>query len=50
MMFAQPDSATYSKTGMLFGANWYAKSTDFLSRNPEITNLFPGLCPELRAG
>ncbi|EKK3319721.1 conjugal transfer mating pair stabilization protein TraG [Salmonella enterica] len=40
MIFAQPDSVTYSKTGMLFGANLVTKSTDFLSRNPEITNLF----------
>ncbi|EEG5325319.1 conjugal transfer mating pair stabilization protein TraG, partial [Salmonella enterica] len=35
-----PDSVTYSKTGMLFGANLIVKSTDFLSRNPEIINLF----------
>ncbi|HBN2280570.1 TPA: conjugal transfer protein TraG N-terminal domain-containing protein, partial [Salmonella enterica subsp. enterica serovar Typhimurium] len=35
MIFAQPDSVTYSKTGMLFGANLIVKSTDFLSRNPE---------------
>nr|WP_265181371.1 conjugal transfer protein TraG N-terminal domain-containing protein [Escherichia coli] len=40
MIFTQPDSATYSKTGMLFGANLIVKSTDFLSRNPEIINLF----------
>ncbi|EBU8532327.1 conjugal transfer protein TraG [Salmonella enterica subsp. enterica serovar Leoben] len=40
MIFAQPDSVTYSKTGMLFGANLIVKSTDFLSRNPEIINLF----------
>ncbi|EES1034026.1 TPA: conjugal transfer mating pair stabilization protein TraG [Escherichia coli] len=40
MVFAQPDSATYSKTGMLFGAGLIVKSTDFLSRNPEIINLF----------
>ncbi|HHN7402574.1 TPA: conjugal transfer protein TraG N-terminal domain-containing protein, partial [Escherichia coli] len=33
-------SVTYSKTGMLFGANLIVKSTDFLSRNPEIINLF----------
>ncbi|EBB9534830.1 conjugal transfer protein TraG, partial [Salmonella enterica] len=37
---AQPDSVTYSKTGMLFGAGLVTKSTDFLSRNPEITGLF----------
>ncbi|EEG5325330.1 conjugal transfer mating pair stabilization protein TraG, partial [Salmonella enterica] len=35
-----PDSVTYSKTGMLFGASLIVKSTDFLSRNPEIINLF----------
>ncbi|HAH2030711.1 TPA: conjugal transfer mating pair stabilization protein TraG [Escherichia coli] len=40
MIFAQPDSITYSKTGMLFGAGLVSKSTDFLSRNPEITNIF----------
>ncbi|EOC0701534.1 conjugal transfer mating-pair stabilization protein TraG [Salmonella enterica subsp. enterica serovar Kokomlemle] len=40
MIFAQPDSVTYSKTGMLFGAGLLTKSTDFLSRNPEITGLF----------
>ncbi|EBR8158299.1 conjugal transfer protein TraG [Salmonella enterica subsp. enterica serovar Newport] len=40
MIFAQPDSVTYSKTGMLFGASLVAKSTDFLSRNPDIISLF----------
>ncbi|EMK8627172.1 conjugal transfer mating pair stabilization protein TraG [Salmonella enterica subsp. enterica serovar Newport] len=40
MVFSLPDSVTYSKTGMLFGANLVARSTDFLSRNPEITGLF----------
>ncbi|MGP3368142.1 conjugal transfer mating-pair stabilization protein TraG [Klebsiella quasipneumoniae] len=40
MVFAMPDSVTYSKTGMLFGSNLVAKSTDFLSQNPEITTLF----------
>ncbi|MFO4204675.1 conjugal transfer mating-pair stabilization protein TraG [Klebsiella quasipneumoniae subsp. similipneumoniae] len=40
MVFALPDSVTYSKTGMLFGSNLVAKSTDFLSRNPQITTLF----------
>ncbi|HFG4261724.1 TPA: conjugal transfer mating-pair stabilization protein TraG, partial [Klebsiella pneumoniae] len=29
-----------SKTGMLFGSNLVAKSTDFLSQNPQITTLF----------
>ncbi|HCT3309359.1 conjugal transfer mating-pair stabilization protein TraG [Klebsiella pneumoniae] len=40
MVFALPDSVTYSKTGMLFGSNMVAKSTDFLSQNPQITTLF----------
>lgn len=40
MVFALPDSVTYSKTGMLFGSNLVAKSMDFLSQNPEITTLF----------
>ncbi len=30
MIFTQPDSVTYSKTGMLFGAgNWYQKAPTF---------------------
>ncbi|WP_200617688.1 conjugal transfer mating-pair stabilization protein TraG [Klebsiella variicola] len=40
MVFALPDSVTYSKTGILFGSNLVAKSTDFLSQNPQITTLF----------
>ncbi len=40
MIFTQPDSLTYSKTGMLFGAGLIARSTDFLSRDPEIISLF----------
>ena len=40
LIFAQPDSVTYSKTGMLFGASLVSQSTDFLSQNPEITTLF----------
>ncbi|MXE36494.1 conjugal transfer protein TraG, partial [Escherichia coli] len=39
MIFTQPDSVTYSKTGMLFGAELVSKSTDFLFRNPDIANL-----------
>lgn len=41
MVFSQPDSVTYSKTGMLFGANLVARSTDFMSKSPEIATLFP---------
>ncbi|HHA1672046.1 TPA: conjugal transfer mating-pair stabilization protein TraG [Enterobacter roggenkampii] len=40
MVFAEPDSVTYSKTGMLFGANLVSRSTDFVSQNPDIANLF----------
>ena len=40
MVFSQPDSITYSKTGMIFGANLVSRSTDFLSQNPEITTIF----------
>ncbi|XJL77391.1 conjugal transfer protein TraG N-terminal domain-containing protein (plasmid) [Escherichia coli] len=41
MIFTQPDSVTYSKTGMLFGAESDCrKAPTFLSRNPEIANLF----------
>lgn len=39
-VFSQPDSVTYSKTGMLFGANLVARSTDFLSQNSQITTVF----------
>ncbi len=41
MVFALPDSVTYSKTGMLFGSNLVAKSTDFLSQNPRLRRCFP---------
>lgn len=40
MVFSLPDSVTYSKTGMIFGANLVSRSTDFLSQNPEITTMF----------
>ncbi|MCY1149895.1 conjugal transfer mating-pair stabilization protein TraG [Enterobacter asburiae] len=40
MVFSQPDSITYSKTGMIFGANLVSRSTDFLSQNPEVTTIF----------
>ena len=39
-IFHQPDALSYSKTGMLFGADLMGKSTDFLSTNPEMTALF----------
>ena len=40
LVFHQPDALSYSKTGMLFGADLMGKSTDFLSTNPQITALF----------
>lgn len=40
MVFSLPDSVTYSKTGMIFGANLVSRSTDFLSQNPDITTMF----------
>lgn len=39
-VFSQPDVATYSRTGMLFGAALVARSTDFTAQNPELTDLF----------
>ena len=39
-VFHQPDAMTYSKTGMLFGANLVGSSTDFMSTNPAIAGLF----------
>lgn len=39
-VFSQPDVATYSRTGMLFGASLVARSTDFTAQNPELTELF----------
>ena len=39
-VFSLPDSLSYSRTGMLFGASLVVKSTDFLSQNPAITGLF----------
>lgn len=40
MVMTLPDSSVYSKTGMLFGSNLVAKSTDFMSQNPKIVTLF----------
>lgn len=37
MVMTLPDSSVYSKTGMLFGSNLVAKSTDFMSQNPIVT-------------
>lgn len=40
MVFSLPNSVTYSKTSMIFGANLVSCSTNFLSQNPEITTMF----------
>ncbi|MTH47519.1 MULTISPECIES: conjugal transfer mating-pair stabilization protein TraG [Enterobacteriaceae] len=39
-VFHTPDSATYSKTGMLFGANLVGTATDFAFRNGDLAELF----------
>lgn len=39
-IFARPDALTYSKTGMLFGAQLAAGSTDFRFSEPEIQRMF----------
>ncbi|MGL5968137.1 MAG: conjugal transfer mating-pair stabilization protein TraG [Kluyvera sp.] len=39
-VFHPPDSATYSKTGMLFGANLVGTATDFAFRNGDLAELF----------
>nr|WP_314688500.1 conjugal transfer mating-pair stabilization protein TraG [uncultured Pantoea sp.] len=39
-IFHQPDALTYSRTGMLFGAELMGRSADFFSANPDMTGLF----------
>lgn len=39
-VFARPDALTYSKTGMLFGAQLAAGSSDFQFSEPEIQRMF----------
>lgn len=39
-IFARPDALTYSKTGMLFGAQLAAGSSDFRFSDPEIQRMF----------
>ncbi|EDC1626271.1 conjugal transfer mating pair stabilization protein TraG [Salmonella enterica subsp. enterica serovar Enteritidis] len=39
-IFARPDALTYSKTGMLFGAQLAAGSSDFRFSEPEIQHMF----------
>ncbi|WP_404851729.1 conjugal transfer mating-pair stabilization protein TraG (plasmid) [Enterobacter asburiae] len=40
IIFARPDALTYSKTGMLFGAQLAAGSSDFRFSEPEIQRMF----------
>ena len=39
-VFHTPDSVTYSKTGLLFGANLVGTATDFMFRNGDLAELF----------
>jgi len=39
-IYHTPDSVTYSKTGMLFGANLVGTTTDFMFRNGDLAELF----------
>lgn len=39
-VFHTPDSVTYSKTGMLFGASLVGSATDFMFRNGDLAELF----------
>lgn len=38
---ARPDSLTYTKTGMLFGSNVIAQTSDFRTENPQLSALLP---------
>ncbi|WP_051392709.1 conjugal transfer mating-pair stabilization protein TraG [Yersinia wautersii] len=40
LIFRTPDSATYSKTGMLFGATLVQRANDVFLQNGELANLF----------
>ncbi|MHA1163756.1 conjugal transfer mating-pair stabilization protein TraG [Enterobacter ludwigii] len=41
MLMARPDSITYSKTGMLFGSQIVAETSDFTTQNPELAQMLP---------
>lgn len=41
MVMARPDSVTYTKTGMLFGSQLVAESSDFRTQNPELAQMLP---------
>ena len=40
-MMARPDSVTYSRTGMLFGSQIVAETSDFTTQNPELAQMLP---------
>lgn len=41
MMMARPDSVTYTKSGMLFGSQIVAETSDFKTQNPELAQMLP---------
>lgn len=41
MLMARPDSVTYSKTGMLFGSQIVAETSEFSTQNPELAQMLP---------
>lgn len=49
MIYTQPDSFTYSKTGMLFGAELVSKAPTFVPQSGNRQS-FSGLCAELCDG
>lgn len=40
-LMARPDSVTYSKTGMLFGSQIVAETSDLTTQNPELAQMLP---------
>lgn len=41
MLMARPDSVTYSKSGMLFGSQIVAETSDFNTQNPDLARMLP---------
>ncbi|MGY6031898.1 conjugal transfer mating-pair stabilization protein TraG [Phytobacter sp. AG2a] len=40
-MFARPDSVTYTRSGMLFGSQIVAETSDIRTQNPELAQMLP---------
>ncbi|MBE8917444.1 conjugal transfer mating pair stabilization protein TraG [Enterobacter kobei] len=40
-VMARPDSITYTKSGMLFGSQIVAETSDFRTQNPELSQMLP---------